>query len=331
VGGGGGARPAPYRGPVGEGPVGGTRAPGAPGAGDDGAAPLDAGPEELPGFWRTATRPRMLGLLALALALAVVFAELGSWQLGRARSGSEAPEERGVVPLAQVLAPQEPLDGEAVAGPVEVEGTWADEPVQLVTGRAADGGEGTGAWVLAALAVDGTGAYLPVVRGWVPDPDTASVTAEEGPATLVGELALSQDPRGTADLPPGRLAAASSADLLNVWDGAVYAAHLVPVPDDQAAGLDVVPPPAKDTGINAQNVSYAFQWWVFAAFAVAMWLRVVHDVRRREAERREDEREEARARRDGPGPPDDADAPAPSDAADAAGRPTARPTQEVTR
>lgn len=116
---------------------------------------------------RTTLRPRLLALLGLALALALLFAELGAWQLGRSRASAEAPPERPLVPLQQVLAPQEPLDGEAVAGPVSVRGTWADAPQQLVVDRAPDGTPGEGAWVLAALAVEdgGATALLPVVRG----------------------------------------------------------------------------------------------------------------------------------------------------------------------
>ncbi|GAA2032874.1 SURF1 family cytochrome oxidase biogenesis protein [Pseudokineococcus marinus] len=286
------------------------------------------------GVVRTALRPRMLALLALALGLAVVFAELGSWQLGRARTGQQAPPERAVVPLQQVLAPQEALSAESVAGPVAVRGTWADVPQQLVVGRAADGSPGDGAWVLAAVEVpdadpagldpadldpaagdpaaghpvaapgDG-GALLPVVLGWVPDADAAAGAppAPTGAADLVGELAVSEDPRGLVGLPAGRLAAASSADLLNVWDGRVYAGYLVPDAPSQEAlalssrapGARAVPPPERESGTNLQNVSYAFQWWVFAAFAVLMWLRVVHDVHRRALERAEDEAEERAA------------------------------------
>ena len=250
----------------------------------------------------------MLALLVLALALAVVFAELGSWQLGRSRSTAEAPPEREVLPLQQVLAPQEPLDGEAVAGPVSVEGAWADEPQQLVVDRAADGSPGDGAWVLAAVEVaDGGGsALLPVVRGWVPGAQGGEgALAQEvppppaGPVELVGHLAVSQDPRGLAGLPPGQVAAASSADLLNVWEGRIYAGYLVA--DAPAPGLVAVPAPEPETGTNLQNVSYAFQWWVFAAFAVLMWLRVVHDVHRRGLERAEDEAEEHRLAGAAPG------------------------------
>ena len=245
---------------------------------------------------RTALRPRMLALLALALVLAVVFAELGSWQLGRSRSSAQAPPEREVVPLQEVLAPQEQLSGEAVAGPVSVEGTWASEPPQLVVGREPDGSPGDGAWVVAALEVvdGGQSALLPVVRGWVPAADGAAAPElPSEPTEVVGHLAVSQDPRGLAGLPEGRLAAASSADLLNVWDGRIYAGYLVP--DEPAPGLVAVPAPEPETGTNLQNVSYAFQWWVFAVFAVLMWLRVVHDVHRRGLERAEDEAEAAAA------------------------------------
>ncbi|MEJ5944407.1 SURF1 family cytochrome oxidase biogenesis protein [Pseudokineococcus basanitobsidens] len=250
-------------------------------------------PQESP--VRTALRPRMLALLALALGLAVVFAELGSWQIGRARSADQAPPERAVVPISQVLAPQEQLGADAVAGPVSATGTWADVPSQRVVDRAADGGAGDGAWVIAALDVDGTAsdgagpARLPVVLGFLPAGQPLPA-APVGDVEVTGELAVSQDPRGTAGLPAGELATASSADLLNVWGGPIYAGYLVP--QEPLAGLGAVPPPQRETGTNLQNVSYAFQWWVFAGFAVLMWLRVVHDVRRRERERAEDEADE---------------------------------------
>lgn len=288
------------------------------------------------GVVRTALRPRMLALLVLALGLAVVFAELGSWQLGRSRTAQQAPPEREVVPLQQVLAPQERLTAEAVAGPVAVRGTWADVPQQLVVDRRADGAPGDGAWVLAAVEVPdepaaspgetGTGAValLPVVRGWVPDA-AAAPPPPAGPAELVGELEVSEDPRGLAGLPAGQLSAASSADLLNVWDGRVYAGYLVP--EQQAPGAQVVPPPEREAGTNLQNVSYAFQWWVFAGFAVLMWLRVVHDVHRRALERAEDEAEERAAGQ----PPATVSGPGPADDRPADDRPADRRAQEASR
>ncbi|WP_448631831.1 hypothetical protein [Cellulomonas soli] len=37
-------------------------------------------------------------------------------------------------------------------------------------------------------------------------------------------------------------------------------------------------PPAGDAGgLNIQNLAYAAQWWIFGAFAVGLWLRLVRD------------------------------------------------------
>ncbi|MEJ5913761.1 SURF1 family protein [Pseudokineococcus sp. 1T1Z-3] len=272
---------------------------------------------------RTALRPRMLALLALALGLAVVFAELGAWQLGRARTSEQPPAERGAVPIGDVLAPQEQLTAEAVAGPVSVDGTWADVPLQRVVDRGADGEPGEGSWVLGALQVDGAaldggagssggagsgggaGALLPVALGYLPE-GQAPPAAPTGGDSLVGELVLSEDPRGTTALPAGELATASSADLLNVWGGPIYAAYLVP--EAAVAGLAPLPPPEREAETNLQNVSYAFQWWVFAGFAVLMWLRIVRDVRLRDVERAEDEAQERRLAAGQHGEGDDASA-----------------------
>ena len=77
--------------------------------------------------WRVAVRPRMLGMLALFLAAAVVCGLLGAWQLDRARERGEAAQTArqaslaaaDPVPLESVLAPQTTFDGETLRfGPV---------------------------------------------------------------------------------------------------------------------------------------------------------------------------------------------------------------------
>ena len=37
------------------------------------------------------------------------------------------------------------------------------------------------------------------------------------------------------------------------------------------------PPTAPGAGLNIQNLAYAAQWWIFGAFAVILWLRLVRD------------------------------------------------------
>ena len=48
-----------------------------------------------------------------------------------------------------------------------------------------------------------------------------------------------------------------------------------------ASGLAIVPTPMGETGVNWRNAAYAVQWWVFAAFALWMWGRMVRDETRR--------------------------------------------------
>ena len=37
------------------------------------------------------------------------------------------------------------------------------------------------------------------------------------------------------------------------------------------------PPTKPGSGLNIQNLAYAAQWWIFGAFAVLLWLRLVRD------------------------------------------------------
>jgi cytochrome oxidase assembly protein ShyY1 len=43
-----------------------------------------------------------------------------------------------------------------------------------------------------------------------------------------------------------------------------------------------VPPPEVTGGIKWRNAAYALQWWVFAAFAAFMWVKMVREDARRE-------------------------------------------------
>lgn len=226
---------------------------------------------------RTALRPKWLALLALALALASAFAWLGSWQLDRSRWEAADRELRqqaaaNPVPLRDVLAPQQALTGEAGRATVLVDGDLAADETRLSPRRELDGR--TGSWVVVPVEVGG--ARLPVVLGWQPGdrlPDLA-----DGPVRLSGTLRSPEAPSGVA-AEGAELETVSTADLVNLWGGPLYSTYLVASPEDAtAAGLE--PVPAQDrtgAGFALQNLSYALQWWVFAAFAVFLWWRVVRD------------------------------------------------------
>lgn len=236
---------------------------------------------------RTALRPRWLALLALALAVAGVFAALGSWQLDRSRAEVRERDLRAQaaqtpVPLADVLAPQQAVTTEAARATVVVGGELEADWVRLSPRR--ELGDRTGSWVVAPLVVDGTEppARLAVLLGWQAGDDVPQV--DGGAVELTGVLRGSEAPSG-AEVEGAVLETVSTADLLNVWGAPVYTAYLVASADDaRAAGLEPVPtePEVRGLGFDLQNLSYALEWWVFAAFALFVWWRVVRDTHRAE-------------------------------------------------
>lgn len=234
---------------------------------------------------RTALRPRWLALLVLVLALASVFAALGSWQLDRARRPDPAATPAAPVPIGQVLQPQQQVEAEALTAPVVATGTYEPARVRVVVDQERDGRRG--AWVVVPLVVEaaaggaGDAARLAVVLGWTPDPQPAAVAAvagalATGPTDVVGRLQVSQPPSGPPDgLAAGQVRSLSAADLVNDWGPPVYAGFLLA--ERAPSGLLAVPPPPVDSGVQILNLSYAVQWWIFAAFAVFLWWRVVRD------------------------------------------------------
>jgi surfeit locus 1 family protein len=45
--------------------------------------------------------------------------------------------------------------------------------------------------------------------------------------------------------------------------------------------MERVPPPDLPSGLTLRNAAYALQWWVFALFALWMWVKMVRDDYRR--------------------------------------------------
>jgi surfeit locus 1 family protein len=226
---------------------------------------------------RTALRPANLGLLLLMVAAAVVFSLLGEWQLGRSQEHARVSPTESVVPIGDVLQPASDFTGHADHQRVSVSGTWADLPLEQVPDRPLGGRDGT--WVVAALQEGTTGGLLPVLLGWQPA-GQAAPPAPTGTAQLTGRLLLSEQPAGLG--PDGQLRALSSGDLVNAWPGRLYTGYLVADAGAVAASapggaLTAVPSEAPVPRLDPQNLSYAFQWWLFAAFALVMWGKIVKD------------------------------------------------------
>jgi len=140
---------------------------------------------------RTALKPRWLALFALLVLIMASFAQLGLWQLhvardkGLAEALRKAHEARPVM-VDTVVQPHQPFPNAASARPVIAIGSYAADGQVLVGPRRLEGREGY--WVVTPLVVDGTGARLAVVRGFVPDPADAG-TAPQERVQVTGALA----------------------------------------------------------------------------------------------------------------------------------------------
>ncbi len=233
---------------------------------------------------RTALTPRYLGLLGLVLVVGAAFVQLGRWQLGVAESTAhrEAVEQaraESPAPLPSVLEPHAPFRDDLSSRPVTTTGRYAAEGQLLVPDRRLDGVAGL--WVITPFVVDGSGATLPVVRGFVTDPSDAGAPPE-GSRTLEGGLAPGESPTRTP-VPAGQIGSVDLSVLVNTWPGDLYNAFLFLEAEDPATGpqLTKVPTPLGETGVRWRNAAYAVQWWVFAAFALWLWVRMVREDARR--------------------------------------------------
>lgn len=254
---------------------------------------------------RTALRPRWLALLVVVLVAATGMARLGQWQWDRAHDNAaprvEATLQRPPVPLPDVLRARQTFTGAVADRAVVAEGTF-DAGRQLLVAQRRLAGE-TGWWVLTPLVL-ADGSAVGVVRGWVASPDdpaAAPSAVPAGPVALTGFLRPGEPPAPRtpgegSGLPAGRIDRVDLTQLISRWPwplltGYVVATGYRPVTGATAgatagaavpavpASLRPVPPipPDRAAGLDWRNVSYAVQWFLFAAFGLFMWWRLVRD------------------------------------------------------
>ncbi|MDT0317992.1 SURF1 family protein [Streptomyces millisiae] len=246
-------------------------------------------------MYRFLLTPRWLAINVFVLLAIPVCLVAGMWQLGRFEdqvdNHREQQErvERGPgdpVPLAELL----PLTTDTVGEQAEVRGSYDLDNQLLVPDRTVDGERGF--YVLTMLRPADGGAAVPVVRGWLPgDADPAAVPAPPaGEVTVAGAVQAAESPSevdGPTDgLPAGQLGVISAASLINLLPYEVGDPWITVT--DAAAPMSPVPAVAPSgTGLDMdafQNLGYTAEWFVFAAFVVFMWFRLV----RREVETRRD-------------------------------------------
>jgi len=260
-----------------------------------------AEPAPVRSFWRTALTPRWFGLLVLALAIAAVMSVMGVWQLEVYQSKTAAATAKRAqgdpVALQSLFSIDEGLPAKAVGRRVTVSGTWGPASDQLFITDRRQGSE-DGLWVVTPLLLTDSsspgsptaGASHPgavmVVRGWVSSVSDPAARAPSGPVELSGAVAASEAQDSSGDAANGRvLQSLRIPTIVHMVDYRIYDAFVVQASIDSGTAPQpapaVVPAPAPPTDhAGLRNVAYAFQWWIFAAFTLWMWTRMIQDTRR---------------------------------------------------
>lgn len=236
---------------------------------------------------RTALKPKHLRVFVVMVVLVAAFIWLGNWQWASAHNKAsqkamQNAASQKTVPIGDVMQPQTTFPNDKSLRPVVIRGHYDAAKTELVAGRVLNGKHGF--WLMTPLVVDGNGARLPIVRGFVTETSNLP-KPPNGPVTVTGALAPGESVSQLGELPGGQIGTIDMGLLLNEWGGKVYNAFIFstsqqPATSDQPGTATVthVPPPVPHTNtIELRNAAYAFQWWIFAAFTVFMWWKTVRD------------------------------------------------------
>jgi cytochrome oxidase assembly protein ShyY1 len=224
--------------------------------------------------------PRWIALHVATAVVVVAFLALGWWQFEAFRDSNARQELRELpaVPLRELTAPGQPL-GPAAERAVVATGVYLADVSLTVPAREHDGV--LGSYTLGLLqTADGT---LPVLRGWLAEPDDAVDAGQSGQVTVSGHLMPPEsrldatDPG--ADLPQGQIgfiapqpiADETSTDRDDLYLGYLLLSQETPPPEVAPEPLELsVVEPIRNVG-PLQNLSYWALWWIFAGAAVVFW------------------------------------------------------------
>lgn len=230
---------------------------------------------------------KILAFVALAVGLAALFVRLGFWQLDRR---TERREQNAAIGARLEMPPMR-FDSLVTAGDGDTS-TYTNRRTTViglpdtanefvVTGRSRNGSPGV--HIFTPLKVDGLGRAVLVNRGWVYAPDAATV-----------DLARWREQRGAFTGYTARVPAPEAATIVKNRGMRPLTVHgverLLPygfeplyVVAADSAGENApvrLPPPALDEG---PHLSYAIQWFAFAATAIIGAVIVTQRSRRRNA------------------------------------------------
>jgi len=221
------------------------------------------------------TRQWLIGVIGTLLTLVMLW--LGLWQMrvfeDKENESAAARAMQPAVPLLDFITPDGTV-GDIYGKPASVTGHYLPDQQVRVTGE--DGS----VRVLSAFQV-ADGRVLAVVRGALPAGVASLPVPPVGELVQTGVFLPSEAGSGDAgtgtELPSVRLPL-----LAQYWPQQLLPGFItLGAADSTAQGLGpyTVALPSGDGSI--QNIGYALQWWVFAAFAAFMTIRFVRALGRR--------------------------------------------------
>ena len=218
-------------------------------------------------------RLRQTLIVLVGLVVAAVMVVLGLWQLDVYHSqGQAVAEQRASAPPSEIgsvaRAGQPVPDG--YGRTVTFQGSYLSGTEVLVPDDDRPGRYR----VVTALRLD-NGDVLPVVRGTATTttapPPPAGVQAAQG-------LLLPSEEAPTGDLPPGQVSSVRLPTLAQTWPAPLVSGFVTLSAEESAAqGLEAAAVVLPEGTGRLRNGAYALQWWVFAAFAVGLSIRMARD------------------------------------------------------
>jgi surfeit locus 1 family protein len=233
-------------------------------------------------MFRFLLRPKWIAFHLLVLGAVVLMVNLGFWQLRRLDERKDfnrdvsARIEQVAVPLDDLVPPGTGPDADELAEaewrPVTFEGRYLTDEDVLAYNRSQGGIAGVD--VLTPMELE-DGRIVIVNRGFVPqDADVAA--APDGDVAVTGRLRRSEGHRrGMAtDTGDGELDEIRRIDVQRLapqLPGDVVPMY-VELTASQPAEATPYPVPVEEPELGERNhLSYAVQWFIFSAFAIAGW------------------------------------------------------------
>lgn len=214
-------------------------------------------------------------VVCVAIAAGLGVWQYDAWHRHRVDAARDL-ENKPAKTLSTVMSGDSPFPARWSGQPVAFSGSWLGADTLFVSDRTRAGR--TGYWVVTPVRVDGTASAMPVVRGWTNRP---SAPAVDGPVEVTGWLQASEgDDAVDADPGDDVIPSMRVASLVAHVDEDLYSGFVIArVPDPTGAVEPVraakVPGVSGFTGLR--NLLYGIEWWVFAGFAVFVWVRWCRD------------------------------------------------------